>query len=95
MSETSMYLKQTTRRHIPEGYYLNTRRRENLKSQETKVYSTDTITTRLIRAKDNSVSEFFSGISFVVSLQKRDQDSPVSSPISHFSPPLPALTVCF
>jgi hypothetical protein len=36
MSETSMYLKETTRRHIPEGYHLHTRRRENLKSQDGK-----------------------------------------------------------
>jgi hypothetical protein len=30
--ETSVYSNETTRRYIPEGSYLHTRRRENLKS---------------------------------------------------------------
>jgi hypothetical protein len=30
-SETSVYFSETTRRYIPEGYDLHTRRRENLK----------------------------------------------------------------
>jgi hypothetical protein len=31
-SETSVYFNETTRRYIPEGFRLHTRRRENLKS---------------------------------------------------------------
>jgi hypothetical protein len=31
-SETSVYFNETTRRYIPEGHHLHTRRRENLKS---------------------------------------------------------------
>jgi hypothetical protein len=31
-SETSVYCNETTRRYIPEGYFLHTCRRENLKS---------------------------------------------------------------
>jgi hypothetical protein len=31
ISETSIYFNETTRRYVPEGYILHTRRRENLK----------------------------------------------------------------
>jgi hypothetical protein len=31
-SEMSVYLNETSRRYIPEGYHIDTRRRENLKS---------------------------------------------------------------
>jgi hypothetical protein len=34
-SETSVYFNGTTRRYIPEGCHFHTRRRENLKSQQT------------------------------------------------------------
>jgi hypothetical protein len=33
-SETSVYFNETTRRYIPDGCHLHTRRRENLKSHE-------------------------------------------------------------
>jgi hypothetical protein len=36
-SETSVYFNNTTRRHIPEGYYIFSRRHENLKSHNIKV----------------------------------------------------------
>jgi hypothetical protein len=39
-SETSVYSKETTRRYIPEGSKLHTRRRENLKSQAVMVFPT-------------------------------------------------------
>jgi hypothetical protein len=35
ISETSVYFNETTRRYIPEGCLLYTRRRENLKSKQT------------------------------------------------------------
>jgi hypothetical protein len=34
ISETSVYFNETTRRYVPEGYNLHTRRRDNLKSQK-------------------------------------------------------------
>jgi hypothetical protein len=33
LSETSVYSNETSRRYIPEGFNLHTRRRENLKSR--------------------------------------------------------------
>jgi hypothetical protein len=33
-SETLVYFNETTRRYTPEGYHLDTRRRENLKPHE-------------------------------------------------------------
>jgi hypothetical protein len=36
-SETSGYFNETTRRHIPEGFNLRTRRHENLKSHNVSV----------------------------------------------------------
>jgi hypothetical protein len=36
--ETSPYINETTRRCIPEGYHLHTRRHENLKSHRLRVF---------------------------------------------------------